>query len=184
MSIYYTLIANKKDNVICEYTDKLGNFQQVSRILLSKAIEKETNQAMEFKDKRFHSINENGLTYLCLSEDLDDQLIMSYLKDIQRRLISQYDWEYITSASAYKLSAFENQIKELIEYYQGKPRVSVSGQLINDLNEVKQVVVKNIQELMDRENTLELTIYNSDKLKDSAVRVNNFVSDFLIVIIM
>lgn len=176
MSIHYTLIANKKDNVLCEYTTKSGNFQQISRVLLSKAVEKETSQALDWHNHRFHSINENGLTFLCLTENIEDGMVLSYLKDVQKSLLRQYDFEYVSVAPAYKLSAFDKQIKELVEYYESRPRQSISGEVINDLNEVKKMVVKNINTLMERENTLELTINNSNKLKDSAIRVNNFVS--------
>lgn len=176
MSIHYTLIANKKDNVICEFTEKTGNFQQVSRILLSKAVNQECSEALEFKKHKFHYLNENGLTFLCLSEDIEDERIMAFLKDLQSSLLRQYDFEYVSTAPAFKLAAFEKQIQELVEYYETNPRTSISGQVIQELNEVKSLVVKNINTLMDRENTLELTISNSNKLKDSAVKVNNFVS--------
>ena len=176
MSIYYTLIANKKDNVICEYTEKTGNFQQVSRRLLSLAVENETNQAMEYKNYKFHSINENGLTFLSLSEGISNEIMIAFLKDVQCRLTSQYDWEYITSASAYKLSAFESQLKELIDYYESNPIQSITGDLIKNLSQAKSLVVKNIESLMDRENTLEITIKNSDKLKESSHSTLNFVS--------
>mmetsp|Transcript_37058 Transcript_37058/g.38424 ORF Transcript_37058/g.38424 Transcript_37058/m.38424 type:complete len:140 (+) Transcript_37058:225-644(+) len=105
---------------------------------------------------------------------MKDELVMSYLKDVQNNLFRQYDFEYISSAPAYRLSAFETQIQELNEYYESAPRQSVTGNIIKDLNDVKKMVVKNIDKLMDRENTLELTINNSQKLKDSSIKVNNF----------
>ena len=36
MSIIYTLIAKSNDNVLCEYTEYHGNFEQISRTLLKK----------------------------------------------------------------------------------------------------------------------------------------------------
>lgn len=179
MSIYYALIANKKDNVICEFTDKSGNFQQISRELLRQFIDSDANQVTKYQNYNFHSINENGLTFLSLSDGLEDNLMMSFLRDVQQRLITQYDWEFITSAGAYKLEAFQKQIKELIEYYETNPRQSVTGAIIKELSEVKKIIVKNIENLMDRENTLELTVNNSDKLKVSATKTNNFVRLFI-----
>ncbi len=176
MSIYNALVANKKNNVLCEFAEKSLNVQQFSRQLLTKAIESETTQALDFKDHRFHSINQNGLTFLCLSENMPDDIVLSFLRDVQSSLLRQYDYEFLISAPAYKCSAFEKQIKELVEYYENRPRQSISGEIIKDLSEVKNMVVKNITTLMDRENTLDLAIGNSQKLKDSALKVHNFVS--------
>lgn len=178
MPIYYTLIANKIDNVLCEYTDKEGNFQQISRMLLAKAVDKDTNQALVYSNHKFHAINDKGVTYLCLSDNMDDKIIISFLKDVQLNLNRQYDSDYILAAPAYKLSAFEKQIKELVEYYETSPRKSVTGNMINELNETKSLVVKNISTLLDRENTLELTIKNSERLKDSSIKVLNYVRLF------
>lgn len=36
MSIKYSLISKEKDKVLCEYTDFIGNFEQISRELLKK----------------------------------------------------------------------------------------------------------------------------------------------------
>jgi hypothetical protein len=36
MSIILSIIAKQPDNVLCEYTDYSGNFQQVSRLVLQK----------------------------------------------------------------------------------------------------------------------------------------------------
>lgn len=176
MSIYNTLVANKKNNVLCEYAQKAGNVQTFSRQLLTKAIENDTSQALDFQSHRFHSINQNGLTFLCLSANMPDDVVLSFLRDVQSSLLRQYDYEFLIAAPAYKCSAFEKQIKELVEYYENRPRQSISGEIIKDLSEVKNMVVKNITTLMDRGVTLEIAVDNSNKLKDSALRVNNFVS--------
>ena len=36
MSIKYSLISKENDKVLCEYTDFIGNFEQISRQLLKK----------------------------------------------------------------------------------------------------------------------------------------------------
>jgi hypothetical protein len=183
MSIYNALVANKKNNVLCEYAQNSLNVQQFSRQLLTKAIESETTQALDFHNHRFHSINQNGLTFLCLSANMTDDIVLSFLRDVQSSLLRQYDYEFLISAPAYKCSAFEKQIKELVEYYENRPRQSITGEIIKDLSEVKKMVVKNITTLMDRENTLDLAIDNSSKLKHSALKVHNFVRILFLFII-
>ena len=177
MSIIYTLVSNKKDNVLVEHTTKFGNFQPVSRVILTKAVENDMTQVLDCKTHKFHYINEEGVTYLCMSEGIKDETIISFLKDVQKNLLKLYDIEFVRKAPAYKLSAFEKQIQELVEYYETNPRQSVSGEaIIKEINEAKALVVKNITQLLERENNLEITISNSNNLKESAIKVNHYVT--------
>lgn len=47
MSIFYSLIAKSFDVVLCEYTEYLGNFQQITRILL-RNIKKNTKMTIDY----------------------------------------------------------------------------------------------------------------------------------------
>jgi hypothetical protein len=49
MSIIYSLIAKGNDKVLCEYTEYHGNFEQISRSLLSK-IQKNHRATFSYDD--------------------------------------------------------------------------------------------------------------------------------------
>ena len=40
MSFIYSLIANEKKNILLEYSEYVGNFNQVIRLLLGKIVKK------------------------------------------------------------------------------------------------------------------------------------------------
>ena len=48
MSIVYSLVARQPDVVLCEYSEHQGNFIQISRIVLQKAVKPETKQIIKY----------------------------------------------------------------------------------------------------------------------------------------
>lgn len=67
MTIFYALLAKKKNIVLAEYTEYSGNFQQYTMQLMSR-IENDTKKTFELEEFFFHYINEDGLTVLCMSD--------------------------------------------------------------------------------------------------------------------
>ena len=49
MSIIYGLIAKNDDQVLCEYTEYKGNFEQISRMILRK-IQKNSRRALIYDE--------------------------------------------------------------------------------------------------------------------------------------
>ena len=50
MSIVYPVIAKSTDKILCEYSDYQGNFEQVSRNLLTK-VEKESRATFTYGEE-------------------------------------------------------------------------------------------------------------------------------------
>lgn len=183
MSIIYTLIANKIDNVICEYTDKGGNFQQITRVILNKEVEPNTMKALEKDNFKFHYINENKITFLALSEGMNDSLMISYLKEVKKNLYKTYEYDLVLNSQAYQLSSFSKNIQELIEYYKDTPRKSIGGEVIQDLVEAKNLITKNITQLLERDQKLDIIVTNAQSLRVDAEKVSGFVSYYLLKIL-
>ena len=87
MSIIYALVAKNHDQVLCEYTEYKGNFEQISRTILRK-IQKNSRGVLTYDESyNFSYINENNLTYLSMSDaKYPNEFIFSYLEDIQSNL--------------------------------------------------------------------------------------------------
>lgn len=118
MSIIHCLIGRKSDIVLVEYTEHLGNFQQISRLLLRK-LKNENIISIDYEDHRFYYIKENDFTYMCLCEK-ESNNIFSFLNDIKKKFIDTYDLEKVKSASSYQLQEFESNMKEIVEFYNSK----------------------------------------------------------------
>lgn len=176
----YCLIAVKTDVVLCEYTASSGNFEQFARILLNKEIEPNSSKILynHTQNYKFYYINENGVTFLCMGQDSEDSTAFSFLNDIKSALYRKFEHSSIISAKAYEFEEFKTELKKIIDYYDGAPRKSIGGDVIKTLSEAKKVMSKNIQELMEREGNILITVQSAQTLSKTAENLNLYVSKF------
>ena len=64
----------------------------------------------------FHYINDNEITYLCMSEITNEQLAFSFLNDIKKKFIQNYDYDKIVSFQAYQLNEFVQVLKQFMVF--------------------------------------------------------------------
>ena len=171
MSLFYALIAKSFDIVLCEYTDYSGNFQQISRMLLRK-IQKNTKLTVNYDKYKFHYINDNDITYLCLSENYDDDIAFAFLKDLKKILLSKYDYEKIASFCAYQLNDFDKNLSQLINYYNSNPTITKTGDVISELHEAKNAQIENIEQIFERDQKLNIIAIKSESLYNQSKNIN------------
>ena len=171
MSIFYALISKSFDIVLCEYTEYSGNFQQITRMLLRK-IKKNTKFTINYDKYKFHYINDNDITYLCLSENVSDELAYAFLRDLKKMFTSKYDYEKIASFCAYQLTDFEKVFKQLIYYYNTNPTITKTGDVIRDLNEAKKAQIENIEKILEKEQKLNIIAIKSESLSNQSKNIN------------
>jgi len=171
MSILYALIARASDVVLCEHTEYAGNFQQISRVLLRK-IKKNSKFSIEYDKFKFNYINENDISYLCMTEGAPDQLAFAYLSDIRKKFIQTYDYDKIAGFYAYQLNEFSDVLKQLMTYYNSNPSFTKAGEIIKDLQDAKNVMVENIEKLLDRDERLNIIAMKSNNLNQHSKNIN------------
>ena len=71
MSIIYALVAKNHDQVLCEYTEYKGNFEQISRTILRK-IQKNSRGVLTY-DESYNFSYINYYSYLCYKNNSDDE---------------------------------------------------------------------------------------------------------------
>jgi len=111
--IFYSLIARNRKTVLVEYTPVHGNFQQVTRTIVSK-IKPNTRQSYDYSSTyMFHYINENNTTFLCLAHaGYKPELAYQYLDDIKSKFEAQYDQETIHSSIDF---AMNNRFRSVLK---------------------------------------------------------------------
>lgn len=114
MTIFYALIAKKKNIILADYTEYSGNFQQYTMQLMNR-IEEETKKSFELEDYMFHYINEDGLTVLCMTDKtLNKKIAFAFLQDLWKTLIAAYTGRELENAKAFSLATFTEKIREKI----------------------------------------------------------------------
>jgi len=114
MSIISSLVAKYPDVVLCEYSDFVGNFQQISRIILQK-LNRECKYSMIDYDKyKFFYINENKITYMCLCEGVSSDIAFCFLSEIKKKIFKKYRIDQLNSFNNNHLFAFSKELKILM----------------------------------------------------------------------
>ena len=172
MPIIHVLIAKNIDSVLCEYTEYQGNFKTIARIFLQK-IKPNTRQTIQYDSYQYHYINQDNITYLCMTSNFPEDIAFGFLIDVQKQFIETYDYDKILSATSYLLENFQEKLKKLMAYYNTCPQKTQTGQIIKDLIDAKSTAVENIEKLISRDQKLNIIVAKSDALNTQSRNINN-----------
>ena len=115
MSIISGLIAKHPDVVLCEHSDFMGNFRQITRIILQR-LKPNCKYSIDYEKFKFFYKNENKITYLCLVEGISSNTAFSLLEDLKKKILNTYKNEELLSFKEYQLNAFTDELKGLIVF--------------------------------------------------------------------
>jgi vesicle-associated membrane protein 7 len=170
-SILYALVARGR-NVLAEYTDMGGNFTTVTRVLLAK-IPQETDCRMSYVyDKHiFHYCVDTGIVFMCMCEESTKRRsAFSFLDD----LMSSWRLKYAAieqTATAFSMQeAFSPTLASLMEDYNTNRTVDTLDRVKARIDNVKEVMVENIDQLLERGEKIELLVDKTDKLNQTAFK--------------
>ena len=169
MSIIYALVAKNDEQVLCEYTEYKGNFEQISRTILRK-IQKNSRGGLTYDESyNFSYINENNLTYLSMSDaKYPNEFIFSYLEDIQSKVKEKYTQTQIDEALSYSFNTeFKDVLKGKLEYYNSKAEKSKDSinKLKESIVETKGVLLNSQDILGQRGDKVNLIVQKADLLR-------------------
>ena len=172
MPIIHVLISKNTDSVLCEYTEYQGNFATIARIFLQK-IKPNTRQTIQYDLYQYHYINQDNITYLCMTSNFPEDIAFGFLIDVQKQFIETYDYDQIQSSTSYLLDGFQEKLKKLMDYYNTCPQKTQTGQIIKDLIDAKSTAVENIEKLISRDQKLNIIVAKSDALNTQSRNINN-----------
>jgi len=158
---------------LAEYTQTSGNFPTVTRVLLSKIPSVDGRMTYVYDNYVFHYIVENSICYLCMSDELNKHRIpYAFLEDMKQNFISKYGRDQPLKAIAFSMNeAFSVIIKDRMEYYNSpNPNVDNIGAVRNQIDEVKDIMVQNIEKVLERGEKIELLVDKTDRLSKQAFK--------------
>lgn len=157
MPLIYSLVSRGTD-VLCESTTThmTGNFSTVTRVLLKKIPPNDAKLSYVYDKYIFHYMVVSGLTYLCMTDPEFNRLqAFTFLGDIKDRFLAIYG-DRGKSVQAYSLNAdFQKELETKMEHFNSRSENRIS-QVREELNQVKDVVMGNIDKVLDRGEKIEL----------------------------
>jgi len=168
MSIIYGLVA-RGPVILSEYTNTTGNFTQVTQAILDKIPPNNSKLTYVYDRYLFHYICENGVTYMCMADDSFQRRIpFAFLEDIKQRFLKAYSKDRIDTALAYGMNEFAKAIADRMEYYSSNPDADRIRQVHGEIEQVKDVMVHNIERVLERGERIELLVDKTDNLNQQA----------------
>lgn len=175
MSFITSLIAKSSDAVLAEHTDYQGNFQQISRSILQKIVTNTTG-ILKSGYRKFFFINEDGLTIMCLTEDISNEVAFAFLYDVKKHLFEKYTLEEVLKLNAYGLKALEPELADMMDYFQIQPSMTKSGSLVDDFKSLGVSVQENLNKFLGKELQLVVTSNKETENFNFGTNLNNLVS--------
>lgn len=169
MSIYYTVVA-RKTTILTKYAQYAGNFDQVTNEILRK-VDRDGKLTYTHEKYLFHYIANDMITYLCITdEDFPRSKAFGFLNDIMERFQKQYG-AAAKSALPYAMdSDFSKVLQSQVRYYVENPDSGTITKVQSEIDDLKQIMVKNIDTLSQRGERLELLVDKAEDLTNQSTQ--------------
>lgn len=168
MPILYSVIS-RGTTVLVKYATCSGNFSEVTEQIISKIDSNNEKMTYTHGNYLFHYINENGVIYMCITDDeFERSRAFLYLNEIKRRFCSTYG---LTSdhAIAYAMnSEFSAVLANEMKHYSESNDIDTIAKVHGELDELKDIMVKNVDNIASRGERLDLLIDKTTNLSNNA----------------
>ncbi|KAJ3056226.1 Vesicle-associated membrane protein [Rhizophlyctis rosea] len=167
MPIIYGLVS-RGAIILAEHATTTGNFTTVTQHILEKIPEGDSKMTYVYDRYLFHYVQRDGIIYLCLADDTFGRRVpFAFLEDIARRFENHYG-ERAHSAIAYGLNEFSKTIAQLMEFYSSNPGSDKLRQVQGEIDQVKDVMVHNIEKVLERGERIDILVDKTDNLNQAS----------------
>ncbi|XP_060065820.1 vesicle-associated membrane protein 7-like [Ylistrum balloti] len=169
MPILFAVVA-RGTTVLAKYASCAGNFTEVTEQIMSKIAPENSKLTYSHGSYLFHYVCDDRIVYLCITDDdFERSKAFLFLNEIKRRFQAQYGVRAQTALPYAMNSEFSrvmaSQMKFVTENQEPDQVEKVQGQV----DELKGIMVRNIDQIADRGERLELLVDKTDELSANAV---------------
>jgi len=176
--LLYSLIA-RGTTILARQAACAGNFSEVTEQILSKIPPENAKLTYSHGAYLFHYICDNRIIYMCISDDnYERSKAFAFLNEIKKRFTVQYGERVYTALPYAMNSDFSSTLTAQMRYFSDLPSPSHMGngvsnnkvtQVQGQVDELKGIMVKNIDQITARGEKLELLINRTEDLQANAV---------------
>lgn len=171
MTILYTVVA-RGSVVLAEFSGTATNASTISRQILEKAPGDNDMNVSYSQDRYiFHVKRTDGLTVLCMADDVAGRRIpFAFLDDIHQRFVRTYG-RAVLSAQAYAMNDdFSRVLSQQMDYYSNDPNSDRINRLKGEMGQVRTVMIENIDKVLERGDRLELLVDKTANIQTNTLR--------------
>ncbi|KAG2482833.1 hypothetical protein HYH03_018270 [Edaphochlamys debaryana] len=169
MPLIYAFVA-RSTTVLAEYTPYSGNFNTVAIECLQKLQNPESKFTIACDRHTFNFLVQNGFTYLVVADDAyGRQIPFAFLERVRDEFEEKFAERAQTAAALSMDRVFGPRLKSHMEYCMAHPEeISKIAAVQKKVNEVKDVMVENIEKVLERGEKIELLVDKTDDLRNQA----------------
>ncbi|XP_050504160.1 vesicle-associated membrane protein 7 [Diabrotica virgifera virgifera] len=169
MPILYSVIC-RGSTVLVKYATCAGNFGEVTEQIISKIPPHNDRLTYSHGNYLFHYVLENRILYMCITDDeFERSRAFLYLNQIKRRFQSTYGASAETAIAYAMNSEFSTVLATEMKLYSESHDLDTISRVHSELDELKDIMVKNIDNISMRGERLELLVNKADDLNQGSV---------------
>ncbi|XP_015592672.1 vesicle-associated membrane protein 7 [Cephus cinctus] len=169
MPLLYSVVA-RGPTVLAKHASCAGNFAEVTEQILSKIPPHNDKLTYSQGPYLFHYICEDRIIYMCITnDDFKRSLAFLYLNEIKRRFQAAYG-QRAQNALAYAMNTeFSRVLANEMKHYSESKDLDTLSKVHGELDELKDIMVRNIDNIAMRGEHLELLVNKTENLTASSV---------------
>jgi vesicle-associated membrane protein 7 len=172
MSLIHALVA-RGDTILAEHQAGKRDFSQATQTILSKIPPNNSKLTYVWEQYLFHYVSEGGFTYLVMADDsAGRRMPFAFLADLQRQftsLPSSSSTSSLSTLPSYGLQGtFSPVISSLMHTYNTAPPNDELARAQTELNQVKDIMVQNVEQILSRGERIELLVDKTDTMASQA----------------
>uniref|UniRef100_A0A6M2DHU0 Vesicle-associated membrane protein 7 n=1 Tax=Xenopsylla cheopis TaxID=163159 RepID=A0A6M2DHU0_XENCH len=169
MPILYSVVS-RGTTVLAKYASCAGNFAEVTEQIMAKIPPDNNKLTYSHGNYLFHYICENRLIYMCITDDeFERARAFLFLNEIKRRFFASFGMT-AENAIAYAMNSdFSNILAAEMKHFSESREIDTMAKVHGQLDELKDIMVKNIDNVAMRGERLELLVNKTDNLSNNSV---------------
>lgn len=169
MPILYSVIS-RGTTVLAKYADCVGNFAEVTEQIISKVAMENHKLTYTHGDYLIHYNCENKIIYMCITDNQFERgRAFLFLADIKQRFIQTYGLQVATAIAYAMNSEFSKVLAQQMAFFSQSREVDKISKVHGQIGELKDIMIKNIDNLRDRGEKLELLVNKTENLSNNSV---------------
>ncbi|XP_034475887.1 vesicle-associated membrane protein 7 [Drosophila innubila] len=169
MPILYSVIA-RGTTVLAKFADCVGNFAEVTEQIVGKIGVHNHKMTYTHGDYLIHYTCENKLIYMCITDnEFERSRAFLFLADIKKKFIQTFGLQVATAIAYAMNTEFSKVLGQQMVYFSQSPEVDTISRVHGQIDELKDIMVKNIDTIRDRGEKLELLVTRTENLNNHSV---------------
>ncbi|KAK1131081.1 hypothetical protein K0M31_017378 [Melipona bicolor] len=169
MPILYSVVA-KGTTILAKYASCTGNFDEVTENILAKKVE---NDKLTYSQGQylFHYICEDNIVYMCITDNnYQKSKAFLYLAEIKGRFLAAYGQDVQTALPYAMNTDFARTLASTMKHYnESSHKIDMLDSVLGDLDELKDIMSKSIDNVAMRGERLELLVNKTENLSTNSV---------------